>query len=57
MGHIELQFRFVQDIFLECLFYAKHCAYASQLKKSDEDIIHGWERLMVSVGFQDMWTW
>lgn len=33
MGHIELQFRFVQDIFLECLFYAKHCAYASQLKK------------------------
>lgn len=33
MGHIELQFRFVQDIFLEYLFYAKHCAYASQLKK------------------------
>lgn len=53
MGHIKLQFRFVQDLFLESLFYAKCCAVHDSYK-SDEHIIHGWEDLMVSVGSQDM---
>lgn len=53
MRHIKLQFRFVQDLFLESLFYAKCCAVHDSYK-SDEDIIHGWEDLMVSVGSQDM---
>lgn len=53
MGHIKLQFRFVLDLFLESLFYAKCCAVHDSYK-SDEDIIHRWGDLMASVGSQDM---